>query len=446
MPSVRRRRPTTCWPRRPAKWPGHLVRERPGGRFNLGDITPEEAYPLDDAGGVLVLNTLPWARHLIVDEPGQRGGAAPVGMLDMFFPEGVPWGGEKPEIDPVTVQGEVPAWGYAYLREPCATTGELRGGAHWLENDAYRIEVDPAQGGLLHWLDKGSGRRSGRVVPRLAARPVRLRTGDVSDGGRTALFAPDFSAKDFGSWRDDAEFDYEGPSQVTVRDSENRRRPRRLGPGPSRPRDALSDVHIHFVAGRPRGWISSGSSTRSRVEDPESVFFAFPFSAQGSSFLGDFNGIPCEPDVEQLPGSVKSWYPVQGWVGVDGADHSVVLVPLDAPLVHLGGVNTGRVVEHLDQGTPVIMSWALNNHWFVNFKAQQDGRLRLRYSLTSMPGTWTSPGPCGFLPKSGHRRWCCETGGLSRRRAVRWPRCSKGPTSLSVRRCPRTVPEWSCVS
>ena len=32
------------------------------------------------------------------------------------------------------------------------------------------------------------------------------------------------------------------------------------------------------------------------------------------------------------------------------------------------------------------MSWALNNHWFVNFKAQQDGQIRLRYSLTSMPG------------------------------------------------------------
>ena len=106
----------------------------------------------------------------------------------------------------------------------------------------------------------------------------------------------------------------------------------------------------------------------------------------GSSFLGDFNGMPCEPDVEQLPGSVRSWYPVQGWVGVDGPDYSVVLVPLDAPLVHLGGVNTGRVVEHLDRSSPVIMSWALNNHWFVNFKAQQDGQIRLRYSLTSTPG------------------------------------------------------------
>ncbi len=115
-------------------------------------------------------------------------------------------------------------------------------------------------------------------------------------------------------------------------------------------------------------------------------FLPSRFALAGASFLGDFNGIPCEPDVEQLPGSVKSWYPVQGWVGVDGVDHSVVLVPLDAPLVHLGGVNTGRIVEHLDSGTPVVMSWALNNHWFVNFKAQQDGQIRLRYSLTSMTG------------------------------------------------------------
>ena len=122
------------------------------------------------------------------------------------------------------------------------------------------------------------------------------------------------------------------------------------------------------------------------VEDPESVFFAFPLAAESPSFIGDFNGIPCEPGSEQLPGSVKSWYPVQGWVGVDGSDHSIVLVPVDAPLVHLGGVNTGRIVDDVDQSSPVVMSWALNNHWFVNFKAAQDGRIRLRYSLTSMAG------------------------------------------------------------
>ena len=83
---------TTCWPRRPNNVARALGEGLPGGRFNLGDLTAEEAYPLPEARGLLVLNTLPWARKLIVDEPEQRGGAAPVGVLDMFFPPGVPWG------------------------------------------------------------------------------------------------------------------------------------------------------------------------------------------------------------------------------------------------------------------------------------------------------------------------------------------------------------------
>jgi alpha-mannosidase len=356
----------------------------PGGRFNLGDITPEEAYPLDDARGVLVLNTLPWSRQLIVDEPAQRGGAAPVGMLDMFFPQGVPWGGEKPDSEPLTVQGDVAAWGYAYLQEPCATAKELQAGPSWLENGAYRIEVDPARGGLAHWVDKASGHDlAGSYRNWALGQYVYEQV--TSDGGRIALFTPDFSAKDFGSWRDDVEFTYDGPSEVSVHDPEVRAGRARLGLDVVGPgvRSATCTFTLWQASRRVDvEWVFD----KVGVEDPESVFFAFPFTVEGSSFLGDFNGIPCVPDVEQLPGSVRSWYPVQGWIGLDGPAHSVVLVPLDAPLVHLGGVNTGRVVEHLDRGSPVIMSWALNNHWFVNFAAQQDGRIRLRYSMTSMPG------------------------------------------------------------
>lgn len=356
----------------------------PGGRFNLGDLTPEEAYPLDDERGVLVLNTLPWPRKVIVDEPRQRGGAAPAGMLDMFFPEGVPWGGDKPVAEPLTVQGEVPAWGYAYLTRPCAAGEDLKSGPNWLENDAYRIEVDPVRGGLAHWVDKDSGKElAGSYRGWTLGQYVYERV--TSEEGRFALFEADFSAKDFGSWRDDAEFDYEGPAEVKVRQPETGGGRASLslevvGPGVK----SATCTFTLWQASRRLDieWVFD----KVAVEGPESVFFAFPFSIESSGFLGDFNGIPCEPDAEQLPGSVKAWYPVQGWVGVDGPEHSVVLVPLDAPLVHLGGVNTGRVVEHLDRGSPVVMSWALNNHWFVNFKAAQDGRIRLRYSLTTMPG------------------------------------------------------------
>jgi alpha-mannosidase len=363
---------------------GSLGEGGPEGRFNLGDLTPDEAYALEDGRGLLVLNTLPWARQVIVDEPEQRGGAAPVGVLDMFFPPGVPWGGEKPMSELLTCEGELPGWGYTYLRGQCTTAGTLRGGPNWVENEFYRVEVDPVQGGLAHWVDNASGRDlAGSYKGWLLGQYVYERV--LSEEGRAALFTPDFSAKDFGSWRDDAEFSYDGPTAATVHDARISRGRARVmvdlvGPGI---RSATCAFTLWQGARRlDIDW----TFHKLAVADPESVFFAFPFALVDASFLGDFNGIACKPDIEQLPGSVRSWYPVQGWVGLDCVDHSVVLVPLDAPLVHLGGVNTGRTVEHLDAGSPVVMSWALNNHWFVNFKAQQDGQIRLRYSLTSMTG------------------------------------------------------------
>jgi hypothetical protein len=363
---------------------GALGEGTPGGRFNLGDLTAEEAFPLADVRGLLVLNTLPWARNLVVDEPEQRGGAAPVGVLDMFFPPGVPWGGDKPQVERLSFAGDVPAWGYAYLREPCVTSPEMAAGAGWVENEAYRIEVDPAQGGLARWVDRATGRdltspHRGWVLGQYVYERV------ISPEGREALFAPDFSAKDFGSWRDDVEFAYDGPTAVKVHEPQIGAGRASIAVDVAGPGVRSGTCTFTLWQGR-RQLDVEWRFDKIAVEDPESVFFAFPFAAEAPSFFGDFNGIPCEPDVEQLPGSVRSWYPVQGWVGVDGTDHSIVLVPLDAPLVHLGGVNTGRIVEHLDPGTPVIMSWALNNHWFVNFKAQQDGQIRLRYSLTSMSG------------------------------------------------------------
>lgn len=355
----------------------------PGGRFNLGDLTPEEAYPLDDERGALLFNTLPWSRKVVVEEPEQRGGAAPVGVLDMFFPAGVPWGGEKPKAERRVFRGEVPGWGYAYLRDRWAPDGRLQAGDGFAENEFYRIEVDPGTGGLAHWVDTQTGTElAGSYQGWKLGQYVYEKV--VSAGGREALFAPDFSAKDFGAWRADAEFEYGAPSSVTVGTGEVRA---------GRASVAVDVTGPGITAGRCTFSLSEASRRldvewtfdKLAVTDPESVFFAFPFAVESPSFLGDFNGLPCEPGAEQLPGSVMSWYPVQGWVGLDSPHQSVLLVPLDAPLVHLGAVNTGKVVEQLARGS-VIMSWALNNHWFVNFKAAQEGRIRLRYSLTSRPG------------------------------------------------------------
>jgi hypothetical protein len=64
----------------------------------------------------------------------------------------------------------------------------------------------------------------------------------------------------------------------------------------------------------------------------------------------------------------------------------VTIAPLDAPLVHLGGITTGRWAKELEPEGPTVMSWALHNHWMVNFKASQGGEIPLRYRLTTHAG------------------------------------------------------------
>ena len=67
-------------------------------------------------------------------------------------------------------EGEVPAWGYAYLRTPCTTSEALAGGANWLENEAYRVEVDPQSRGTGPLGRQSLRTRPGRVLPWLAPR------------------------------------------------------------------------------------------------------------------------------------------------------------------------------------------------------------------------------------------------------------------------------------
>ena len=118
----------------------------------------------------------------------------------------------------------------------------------------------------------------------------------------------------------------------------------------------------------------------------EAVFIAFPFNLGAPSFRADINGIPFTPDKDQLNGTVKDWYPLGRWVDVSDGERGVTMTPLDAPLVHIGGITTGKWARELEPEGPTIMSWALHNHWMVNFKASQGGEIPLRYRLTTHAG------------------------------------------------------------
>ncbi len=75
-------------------------------RYDLGHLPPEIAKPTPTYEELMVINTLPYDREVIVEEPVRRGGQAPNGMLEMFVPRGLTWG-IKPDAEGRRVQGRV---------------------------------------------------------------------------------------------------------------------------------------------------------------------------------------------------------------------------------------------------------------------------------------------------------------------------------------------------
>lgn len=357
------------------------------GRFNLGDLDPREAYPEPGAGTVLVINTLPWTRTVTVEEPEQHGWAAPAGVLESFFPRNVPWGGVRPPTPVRRVTGEVPGFGYAFLPLSFQPTGDdLSVGPAAIENAHYRLRVDPASGALAELFDKDLGHNfagsyQGWGIGQYLYERVE------SPEGRQALFWGDFSMEDFGYGRTDTPWQRWSVSDVII----------------GEPVKAHGRVEITVTVKAPG--IRSARCTYALESHQkaieinwvldkehelgiEAVFIVFPFNLGTPRFRADVNGIPLTPESDQLPGTVRDWYPIGRWVDVSDGQRGVTLTPLDAPLVHLGGITTGKWARALEPEGPTIMSWALHNHWMVNFKASQGGEIPLRYRLT------THAGPC----------------------------------------------------
>lgn len=160
------------------------------------------------------------------------------------------------------------------------------------------------------------------------------------------------------------------------------------------------------------------------VNDPEAVYVAFPFKLAGGKFLYEAQGGAVVPGVDQIPGSASDWQTFQNFVAVQGTGQQIVWGSDAMPLVQLGGLNLGKWQPIAKPETAHVYSWVMNNYWFTNFRANQEGDHRWFYYLTSQTGAsrteaarfgWQSrvpllsrvfppqPGepPSGRLPASG---------------------------------------------
>ncbi len=344
--------------------------------------------PSSDPGAhrFLVVNPLAWTRHVRYPLPPDIGGAAPYAVLEMFLVDNLREG------SPLATQAQagmlidttLPPFGYEVLdyqqlpKEP-----DLRVGEGMLENRWYRVRVDPTTGGLTSWYDKELGRE-------LVDDQSPWKLGQYlyewidSAADRQTMFSFNYDSEDFGDRYTDTPFRRHGPGNVDVM--------------PAVVVPSGASIEVRFIgqgirSGKARFTLPSHEKALNieMLLDKEfhtlaeAVYVPFPFAVDNPQFHLDLNGVALEPEVEQLPGSCRDWYGVHRWAEVGNQDVSVVLVPIDAPLVQVGGITTSRWAYKLDTSRATLVSWALQNHWDTNFKASQGEALLFRYKLTSQP-------------------------------------------------------------
>jgi hypothetical protein len=115
--------------------------------------------------------------------------------------------------------------------------------------------------------------------------------------------------------------------------------------------------------------------------DPEILFVSFSLPAAGTLPTLSNGGVPFVPYEDQLPGSCRDYFAIDGWVSYSTSDGNWLWVSRDAPLVTFGDTH---VLEKLT-GTPSdvnrILSIVFNNIWFTNYYADSPGVMEFQYDL-----------------------------------------------------------------
>ena len=241
-----------------------------------------------------------------------------------------------------------------------------------LENDFYRISIDPGTGGIKSLFDKQH-----RVELVDGASPYTLNQYiyENPEGGRKAV----------DNLEKLAAFKRRSPTSTKVSAGSSGPVVNSLKIAAEAAGCRTIETEISLHAGINRVDITN----RLDKEDtrvPEAVYFAFPFKVEKGGFLFEIAGGAMRPEADQLPGTTRDWLTAQHWVEAANTERAVVWSPVEAPLIQFGDINTGKWLKKLEIPNTTVFSYAMNNYWMTNFKASQGGVVAFRYAITSRAG------------------------------------------------------------
>jgi hypothetical protein len=118
----------------------------------------------------------------------------------------------------------------------------------------------------------------------------------------------------------------------------------------------------------------------------ESAFFAFPFNVRHPDVTYEITGGTARHSGPFVPGSARHMRAIGHWVAFESPDGSIAWATREAPLIQLGNLFLPyapfpATLERDDEAT--VYSWIVNNIWDTNFPSSQQGEMEFRYALAS---------------------------------------------------------------
>ena len=125
------------------------------------------------------------------------------------------------------------------------------------------------------------------------------------------------------------------------------------------------------------------------VRAKEGVHFGFGFNVPEGEVRMDVPWGEVRPEKDQIPGACKNWFTVQRYVDIANKNFGVTWLTPDAPLVEIGGLTANLIGSLSDtrawknkiEPSTTVYSWAMNNHWHTNYRAEQEGLTVFRYFI-----------------------------------------------------------------
>jgi alpha-mannosidase len=246
-------------------------------------------------------------------------------------------------------------------------------GGTTIENRFYRVEVDPATGGVRSLFDKQLNRELvDAVSPYRLNQYLYVAGGDETDTQliifRKTLPLATLTVTPSGAAQISSVRKTPYGQILTLRTSGVH--------APSIETDIIlydDEKKIEFV----------NRVHKEPVRNKEAVYFAFPFALEKPSFSYEIQNGWVDPSRDLLKGANLEWFTVQHWLKVAGPDVAIGLVPIDAPLVTLGDINRGTWPEKFEPPSSTVFSYVINNYWDTNYPRIQGGEYTFRYALTS---------------------------------------------------------------